>query len=112
MNYRFACMTEMTKIEILSRSLQLLILLYFYLEIISTVYARKPRLVSRLVLPVIWSFLSTTNSGVSTSGRANLQQAMSRICKTLYQCLGKELIVEAENKGVRAAQRLEIILQS
>ena len=84
---------------------------FLVLDIISPVYVRKPNLLNRLVLPLVWNFLSTTNSGVSQAGRANLQQAMSRICRILYRCLGNELIVEAESKGVRTAQKLEVMLQ-
>jgi len=80
-------------------------------DTIIPVWKKKPSLINRLVLPLLWNFLSTANSGVSQTGRANLQQAMSRICKLLYECLGKELLVEAETKGQRTSQKLETLLQ-
>lgn len=82
----------------------------FVSDIIQPVFNRKPGLVNRLVLPLLWNLLSTSNSGVVTPGRANLHAAIVRICNTLYQCMGEELTELASSKSARALQRLESII--
>lgn len=80
-------------------------------DIIEPVFSRKPGLITRIVLPLLWNILSASPSGASTPGRANLQHSINRLCNILYSCLGEKLIEEAELKGARASQRLEAFLE-
>ena len=67
----------------------------------------------RQILTLLWTVLSTSSSsGVISSSRPTIQQAISHLCFNLYDCLDVQLLEEAELKGTRVSKQLEIILNS
>ena len=74
-------------------------------------YSRKPGLITRVVLPVVWSLLSQNASGHIVQGRANMPETLTKLCGCIYQCLGDVFLQEASSQGARVSQKLESILQ-
>lgn len=83
----------------------------FPLDIVPTVYARKPQVISRYVLPLLWNLLDTSN-GSAGAGNSALKTSTSRLTNTLYSCMGRALTEQASSQVPRIQDKIHDIIGS
>lgn len=81
------------------------------LDIVPTVYARKPQVISRYVLPLLWNLLNTSN-GSAGAGNSALKTSTSRLTTTLYSCMGRALTEQASGQVPRIQDKIHEIIGS
>lgn len=81
------------------------------LDIVPTVYARKPQVISRYVLPLLWNLLDTSN-GNAGAGNSALKTSTSRLTNTLYSCMGRALTEQASSQAPRIQDKIHDIIGS
>ncbi|RMX50084.1 hypothetical protein pdam_00002933 [Pocillopora damicornis] len=81
-------------------------------DIVSTVHTRKPQVVSRHILPLLWSLLNTASNSSAGAGNSALKTSTSRLTSTLYSCMGRSLTEQASNQVPRIQEKLHEIIGS
>ncbi|XP_075252876.1 TOG array regulator of axonemal microtubules protein 1-like isoform X2 [Convolutriloba macropyga] len=67
--------------------------------LVTHMYPRKPQMVIRHVLPVLWQLVGNlSGSGAVPGSSTNLRQAAQRLATNLYSFMGQNLIDMAENE--------------
>ncbi|KAL9952340.1 hypothetical protein ACROYT_G039583 [Oculina patagonica] len=80
-------------------------------DIVPTVHARKPQIISRHVLPLLWSLLNASN-GSAGAGNSALKTSTSRLTTTLYSCMGRSLTEQASSQVPRIQEKIHQIIGS
>ena len=83
---------------------------FFAKDIIPTVFARKPGAVHRVILPVLWKLLAMPYCNESPPGHISMHEVLIRLCRTLHDCIGEELLSEAASKEPVVLQQIEELL--
>ncbi|KAJ7379834.1 hypothetical protein OS493_012583 [Desmophyllum pertusum] len=81
-------------------------------DIVPTVYARKPQVISRYVLPLLWNLLNSTNNGSAGAGNNAVKTSANRLASTLYSCMGRALTEQASSQVPRIQEKLHEIIGS
>ncbi|KAJ8045651.1 TOG array regulator of axonemal microtubules protein 1 [Holothuria leucospilota] len=82
-------------------------------RLVTTVYPKKPQLITRQILPVLWDVLGNmTSSGAVPGGSGNLRKATKELVMSLYQFMGRGLIQEASSLSQRSKTALEGLIDS
>ena len=76
--------------------------------IIKDVYPRKPSMVSKYSLPVLWKLLESSSS--ASSGSGNIKEAVHGLANLLYSLMGESLFEQAQAKSHRLRQKLKELL--
>jgi hypothetical protein len=84
--------------------------IYFPLfpAIIKDVYPRKPSIVSKYALPVMWKLLESSSS--ASTGSGNMKEAVHGLANLLYSLMGQSLFEQAQAKSHRLRQKLKELL--
>ena len=82
--------------------------LLFPKAIIEDVYPRKPNLVSKHALPVLWKRLESSSS--ASCGCGNIKETVKDLANLLYSFMGRSLFEQAQSKSHRLRQKLKEIL--
>ena len=83
----------------------------FPLDIVPTVYARKPQVITRYVLPLLWNLLNA-NNGSAGAGNSALKTSTTRLTNTLYSCMGRTLTEQASGQVPRIQDKIHQIIGS
>ena len=78
------------------------------LGIIEDVYPRKPSIVSKYALPVMWKLIDSSSS--ASSGSGNMKEAVHGLANLLYSLMGESLFEQAQAKSHRLRQKLQELL--
>ncbi|CAB4003672.1 Hypothetical predicted protein, partial [Paramuricea clavata] len=78
------------------------------LTIIKVVYPRKPSIVSKYALPVMWKLLESSSS--ASTGSGNMKEAVHGLANLLYSLMGQSLFEQAQAKSHRLRQKLKELL--
>lgn len=81
-------------------------------DIVPTVYARKPQVISRYVLPLLWNLLNAASNSSAGAGTSVLKTSTSRLTNTLYSCMGRALTEQASSQVPRIQEKLHEIIGS
>ncbi|CAB4019151.1 kelch 41 [Paramuricea clavata] len=76
--------------------------------IIKDVYPRKPSIVSKYALPVMWKLLESSSS--ASTGSGNMKEAVHGLANLLYSLMGQSLFEQAQAKSHRLRQKLKELL--
>lgn len=74
-------------------------------DLAGSAYEKKPQLVNRLVLPVIWHHV-TSKTPVTGEAKSTLQ----KLCKVLLDCMGQGFLDSAAHLSVEDRKRLDALL--
>lgn len=78
-----------------------------------SVFPKKPQLITRQILPVLWDILGNmTTSGAIPGGSGNLRIATKALVMSLYDFMGKDLMQEASSLPQRSRTALDGLLNS
>ncbi|XP_028409704.1 TOG array regulator of axonemal microtubules protein 1-like isoform X3 [Dendronephthya gigantea] len=78
------------------------------LIIIKDVYPRKPNLVLKHALPVLWKLLESSSS--ASYGSGNMKESVKSLANLLYSLMGESLFDQAQTKSHRLRQKLKELL--
>ena len=81
------------------------------IAVVSDVYSRKPSIVMKHVLPILWSLLQGSGSSATLAG-GSTKDALGRLTRQLYSLMGESLVEHAETKSQRIAQKLKDIIDT
>lgn len=81
----------------------------FFSVIIEKVYARKPQVIQRYVVPLLWQLLGSSTTGSAGSGTSEIKNATVKLTTIVYSCMGKSLIDQAATQVPRIQERLKDI---
>lgn len=81
-------------------------------DIVPTVHTRKPQVVSRHVLPLLWNLLNTASNSSAGAGNSALKPSTCRLTNTLYSCMGRTLTEQVSNQAPRIQEKLHEIIGS
>ena len=81
-------------------------------DIIPGVYARKPPVISRHVLPVMWAQLESGSAGSAGAGNGNMKSATEKLTRVLYSCMGRSLVEQSSTQKPRVKQRLQELVDN
>lgn len=84
----------------------------YFQVIIEKVHTRKPQVINRYVVPLIWQLLGSTSTGSASSGTGDIKNATIRLTNVVYSCLGKSLVDQSSSQVPRIQERLKDIINA
>lgn len=78
----------------------------FFSVVIEGVYSRKPQVIQRYVVPLIWQLLGSASTGSAGSGTSDIKNATVKLTTLVYSCMGKTLLDQSSTQVPRIRERL------
>lgn len=74
--------------------------------VVEGVYSRKPQVIQRYVVPLIWQLLGSASTGSAGSGTSDIKIATVKLTTIVHSCMGKALLDQSSTQVPRIRERL------
>ena len=71
---------------------------FYLLGICPTVYSRKPQVITRHVLPLLWNLLTLSSNGSAGGNNTSIRASVGKLTTTLYSIMGRLFIEQASTQ--------------
>ena len=85
---------------------------FYLLGICPTVYNRKPQVITRHVLPLLWNLLSLSSNGSAGGNNTSIRASVGKLTTTLYSIMGSLFIEQASTQLPRVQEKIHDMIGS
>jgi len=81
-------------------------------DMVPTVYSRKPQIISRQVLPLLWNLLNSTSHGSAGGNNSAIRTSVNKLTTVLYSSMGRSFTEHASSQTPRIQEKIHDIIGS